>query len=87
MTRFEIRRQKRRKQKIKRARALIILILAEILTAAVPTALLAAIIFPLAHIERGYYAIGSEWFITAFVFCGTFYMIHNKICDKIFKEE
>lgn len=78
------RKHRRRFQQIRAWTALILL---EILFAAVPTAGAAAVFLPLAYAERGYMAMGSEWLIIAAVFCITYRITHNRVCDKIFGQE
>lgn len=85
MTR-EARRRKRRIRKIKRAAAWTALIALEIAMAAVPTAIMAAIVFPLAYAERGGAGVGSEWLLIIIVFCLVFGTIHNRVCDRIYGE-
>lgn len=85
MTRTERQRRKRRR-KIQRACAWTVLIVFELLMAAAPTAITAAILIPLAYRERGYYGMGSEWILIIAVFCIAYSTIHNRICDRIFEE-
>lgn len=85
MTR-EARRRKRRIRKIKRAAAWTVLIALEIAVATVPTAITAAIVFPLAYVERGGVGVGSEWLLIIIVFCLAFGTIHNRVCDRIYGE-
>lgn len=87
MTRFELQRRKRRKRKLQQAGAWFTLILVEVLISAIPATVLAAFILPALQSERGYYAVGSEWIFISLIFCGTFYKIHEKVCDKIFEED
>lgn len=48
----------------------------------VTMAVLAALmLIPMAHKERGYWAVGGEWFLVMGVFFGTF-LITNKIWEK-----
>ncbi len=80
-------KKNRRKLEIQRIVAWILLVLIEIAAAAAPAILLAAILVPMARAERGYEAIGGEWFAIGTAFCITYTAIHNRICDKIFEEE
>lgn len=86
MTRVERRRRKRRRE-IQRICAWTLLVAIELFAAAVPTAIIAAIIIPFAYFQRGYYGVGSEWLLIIAVFCITYGAIHNRICDRIFEEE
>lgn len=86
MTRAERQRRKRRRE-IQRVRAWTLLIVIELLISAVPTAITAAILIPLAYWQRGYYGVGGEWLVILIVFCTTYIVIHNRICDRIFGEE
>lgn len=85
MTR-EARRRIRRIRKIKRAAAWAVLIALELAMAAVPTVIVAAIVFPLAYAERGGAGVGSEWLLIIIVFCLVFGTIHNRFCDRIYGE-
>ena len=85
MTR-EARRRKRRIRKIKRAAAWTVLIALELAMSAVPTVIMAAVAFPIAYAERGGAGIGGEWLLIIVVFCWTFGMIHNRVCDRIYGE-
>lgn len=78
--------KRRFKRAIQRIAAWIILIGFEIVCAAVPTILVAAILIPLAKAERGYEAFGGEWLMITGTFCIAYSMIHKKVCKKIFKE-
>lgn len=83
------RRTRRRKQtirKIKRAAAWTVLILFELAAAAVPTAIMAAVAFPIAYAERGGAGIGGEWLLIIITFCWAFGTIHNRVCDRIYGE-
>ncbi len=77
-------RHKRERQRIV---AWALLMLIEIVAAAAPVMLLAAMLVPIARAERGYEAIGGEWLAIGTAFCIAFTAIHNHICDKIFEEE
>lgn len=86
MTKAERQRRKRRRE-IQRVLAWTLLVMFELLLAAVPTAITAAIIIPLVYWQRGYYGMGSEWILIIAVFCITYSAVHNRICDRIFEEE
>jgi len=86
MTRAEARHRRRMRRKVQQITAWTVLILAELITAAIPTVVTAMIILPIAYRERGYLAYGSEWFLIAIVFCAVFGAIHNAVCDRIFEE-
>ncbi len=77
----------RRKRKRRRIAAWMLFMLIEIAAAAAPTALFAAVLVPMVRAKRGYEAMGGEWLIIWAVFCIGYTAIHNRICDKIFKEE
>lgn len=85
MTRTERQRRKRRR-KIQRACAWTVLIVFELLIAAAPMTITAAILIPLVYAQRGYYGVGSEWILIISVFCVAYSTIHRKICDRIFEE-
>ena len=82
----EARRRKRRIRKIKRTVAWAVLIAFELAAAAVPAVIMAAAAFPIAYAERGGAGIGGEWLLIIVVFCWTFGMIHNRVCDRIYGE-
>lgn len=82
----EARRRKRRIRKIKRAAAWTVLIALELAIAAVPTAIMAALAFPIAYAERRGTGIGGEWLLVIAVFCWTFSTVHNRVCDRIYGE-
>lgn len=82
----EARRRKRRIRKIKRTAAWAVLIAFELAAAAVPAVIMAAVAFPIAYAERGGAGIGGEWLLVIVVFCWTFGMIHNRVCDRIYGE-
>lgn len=87
MTRTQARRKRKRRQRLRRMEAWTILILLELLVAATPTIILAAILLPFVYRERGYEAVGSEWLMIAATFCITYSIVHKRICEKIFEEE
>lgn len=87
MTRTQARRRRKRRQRLRQIGAWTALFLFEIVTAAAPATLAAAILLPLARWERGYEAMGSEWLAIAATFCITYSIVHRWICRKIFKEE
>lgn len=80
------RRRRRIVRKIKRAAAWTVLIAFELAAAAVPTAVMAAVAFPIAYAERGGAGIGGEWLLIIVVFCWVFGTIHNRVCDRIYGE-
>ncbi len=86
MKRAVARRRRKRRKNLQQIGAWMLLLAVELLITAVPTALLALIFVSLAYAERGYMALGSEWLMTAAVFCITYSITHNRICDKIFEE-
>lgn len=63
-----------------------VLFLFELFVAAVPTAMLAAILLLQALRERGYIAMGSGWLAIPVAFCITYSIFHLWICKKIFEE-
>lgn len=85
MTRIQARRRKKRRRMIRKIGAWMVLFLFELFVAAVPTAMLAAILL-LALRERGYIAMGSEWMAIPVAFCITYSIFHLWICKKIFEE-
>lgn len=85
MTRTQARRRRKRRQKLRQIGAWTLLLVAE-QAAAVPSALVAAVLLPFARWERGCVAIGSEWLLIALVFCIAYCVIHRRVCNKIYKE-
>ncbi len=86
MTRTQARRRRKRRQKLRQIGAWTLLLVAELFAAAVPSALVAAVLLPFAWWERGYAAMGSEWLAISVVFCITYCIIHRRVCNKIYKE-
>lgn len=86
MTRTQARRRRKRRQKLRQIGAWTLLLVAELFAAAVPSALVAAVLLPFARWERGYAAMGSEWLLIAVVFCTAYCVIHRRVCNKIYKE-
>ena len=86
MTRTQARRRRKRRQKLRQIGAWTQLLVAELFAAAVPSALVAAVLLPFAWWERGYAAMGSEWLAISVVFCITYCIIHRRVCNKIYKE-
>ena len=86
MTRTQARRRRKRRQKLRQIGAWTLLLVAELFAAAVPSALVAAVLLPFAWWERGYAAMGSEWMAIYVVFCITYCIIHRRVCNKIYKE-
>lgn len=84
MTRAEA-KKKRRKRAARQTVAWAIVMACELLAAALPAAVAAAILFPAAYAERGYSAFGSEHALVALVFCVTYNIIHKRVCKKIFE--
>lgn len=79
-----VRRTARRKRRFERVCAWGLVFAYELIAAATPAAVLAAILVPAAYAQRGYHAIGGEWLAIAAVFCVGYTAIHRRICDKIF---
>lgn len=65
---------------------MILVVLAEIAAAMVPTVLLALVVVPLARAERGYEAFGGEWMLIGAVFVVTYCAAHRWVYHKIFGE-
>ncbi len=86
MTRTQARRRRKRRQKLRQIGAWTLLLIAGLFTAAVPSALAAAVLLPFARWERGYSAMGSEWLVIAVIFCIAYCAIHRRVCNKIYKE-
>lgn len=84
MTRAERQRQRRKRQHQKLA-AWAAVLLAEILSSAALTSLVAAPLVLFAKAERGYNAFGGEWLIILAGFCGAYYFVHNRLCNMIFE--
>lgn len=81
------RQRRRAKRRAQRAAAWALVYLFEIVAAAVPTAIAAAVLIPLAEAERGYSAVGGEWLAIAFVFYISYAAVHNAICNAIYGKE
>ena len=64
-----------------------IICLVEAILASIPTAILAAILIPLATKMRGYTAFGGEYLLLGFVLLVAFNVIHKWVCKKIFGKE
>lgn len=86
MTRAQAKRRRNRKRKMQRIAAWAGLYAAEILAAAVPTAVVSAVVLPLAYRSRGYYAVGSEWLMIILAFVVAYTVIHEWVCNKLFEE-
>ena len=65
----------------------VLMLLAELLLSAIPAALIAAELLPLAYAERGRMAFGGEWLAIILVFCTMFYAIRTEIYNRTKKEE
>ena len=79
-------KRRRIKRKAKRCAAWALLYLFELTVAAVPAAILGAVIIPVAEAQRGYEAMGSEWLLVGIVFWLAFATVHRRVCRKIFEE-
>lgn len=75
------------KRKAERAAAWTIICAVEIILAAIPTAVLAALVVPFATALRGYFAYGGEWLAVLVAFYLAYFYIHKRVCDKIFGKE
>ena len=71
---------------MKLAEAWTLVFLMELLVAAIPAGIAAAVFVPMARELRGYAAVGGEWLLVAFIFCGTYCAAHKWVCNKIFEE-
>lgn len=87
MTKQNARRGKKRNRakEWSRVGAWTLLGLIELAVAALPTAIAAVILVAITHAQRGYAAFGGEWLVIAAVFCVTFTIVHNRVCDELFK--
>jgi len=65
----------------------VLILVTELLLSAVPAALVAAELLPLAHAERGRMAFGGEWLAVVLVFGIAFYAIRTEVCNRTKKEE
>ena len=84
-TNFTDRRRSNRAKEWSRVGAWTLLGLIELAVAALPTAIAAVILVAITHAQRGYTAFGGEWLVIAAVFCVTFTIVHNRVCDELFK--
>lgn len=90
MTRAEAKRQKRRRRLKRQAQyigAWTLVFAFELLVAAAPTAIVAAILIPITYQQRGGFAVGGEWMVMLFLFCAVFSKIHRTVYDRIYGEE
>lgn len=76
-------RRRRRRRKARKICAWALLILAELVAAAIPAGILAAVLFPICSAARGYRAMGVEWFIVGAMFVGAYTAIHCFVCNKL----
>lgn len=67
--------------------ALLLAVLAELVAAAIPTAMVGVILIPIGYAERGYFGIGGEWLLIAIVFCAAYTAIHCQVCRRLLKED
>lgn len=86
MTRVQARRRKRRSWRAKQIAAWTLVFAVEILAAAAQAAVVGAVLIPTVNAHRGYGAFGGEWLLLAGLFCGAYFIIHNRVCNKIFEE-
>lgn len=86
MERTQARRGRQRRRKVKMAEAWTLVFLMELLVAAIPAGIATAVFVPMARELRGYAAVGGEWLLIAFIFCGTYCAAHKWVCNKIFEE-
>ena len=61
--------------------------LVEAILAAIPTAILAVMLIPMATRMRGYTAFGGEYLLLGAVYLIAFNIIHRLVCNKIFGKE
>ena len=77
----------RLKRSTKRAMAWAVIFEVELISAAIPTALTALILIPVANAWRGYSALGGEWLAIGAVFYICYCQIHACICNAVFGKE
>lgn len=87
MTRTRTRRKQKRRRQMKLVAVWAVVYLVEILMAAAPAALTAAVLIPITLGRRGQFAVGGEWLLIAIIFCLSFWKVHNAVCDRVFGEE
>ena len=76
----------RRRKKLQRTGAWTVLFAGELIAAALPAIITAAILIPIANARRGCAAFGGEWLVILMVFIMSYTVIHHKVCNEIFKE-
>lgn len=72
--------------RIIRAALWAVVILVELVLAAIPAAVAAMFLLPTGFKARGEAAFGVEWLIITLLFCATYTAIHYWFCRKIFEE-
>lgn len=73
------RREKRRARKAKAFAAITVLWAVEVLLSVIAGAVAAAILIPLALLERGYFAFGGEWLIVFITTAVAYHCIHKAV--------
>lgn len=75
--------KRRRRRKVQRAAIWTLILLAELITAAAPAALLAQVLIPTGYAARGYPAVGGERLAIAATFAVAYAVIHHFVCKKL----
>lgn len=76
-------RRRRRRRKAQRMGLWGLLLLVELVVAAVPAALVALMLIPAGYAARGGPAIGGEWLAIGATFTVAYAVIHNFVCNKL----
>ncbi len=76
-------RRRRRRYEARRIFAFALLILLELVAAAIPTGVAAAVLVPICRVVRGYRAMSVEWILIGAVFVAAYAAIHNTVCNKL----
>lgn len=83
MGRQEKHRRKRRRNTRRIVAVWTALILAELVAAAAPAGIAAAVLVPIGYAARGCRAMGVEWFLIGAVYVAAYTAIHNTVCNKL----
>ena len=83
MSKMRKRRKARRARKAKAFAAVVILWLMEVSMAAAAGAVVAAIIVPLALLERGYFSLGGEWALVLAATLLAYHFIHKAVFRRL----
>ncbi|MDE7243123.1 MAG: hypothetical protein K2O18_03985 [Oscillospiraceae bacterium] len=77
-------KQKKTRRRRKTWPVWVLIILAELLAAAIPAGIAAAFLLPVSFKARGEFGVGGEWLVILLLFCGAYTAIHRWFCNKLF---